>query len=295
MLSVKTAPRDLMKTVFCNAKGIFWFFARILSFGMGFAMSATFRASGAIPVYRNERIADTYSKTFETMREGLDVVIFPDSLVRNPENEFIDVMQKGAFKTFKLCVAETGSAPGVFPAYCCKSLNTVCFGNPLVFDTELPPYEAMQKLEREVGAEIKRLALTLPPHKVTHYAATPKNVSRVRKYLEGGENKIYDRVEEQQKNVAVNASETAAAAAANVPVTVVSDSASEAANASVAVNVFEADSAEAIAENVSEAVNASETAYAVASNFDSALDGEDLDFVAESDLASVAADISDKD
>ncbi|MDR2634649.1 MAG: hypothetical protein LBC13_01565, partial [Clostridiales bacterium] len=50
----------------------------------------------------------------------------------------------------------------------------------------------------EVGAEIKRLALSLPPHKVTHYAAVPKDIKRVRKYLEGGENKIYDRVEEQQ-------------------------------------------------------------------------------------------------
>ncbi|MDR2634887.1 MAG: 1-acyl-sn-glycerol-3-phosphate acyltransferase, partial [Clostridiales bacterium] len=113
MLSVKTAPKDLMKTVFCNAKGIVWVFCRMLSFAMGLVMSSVFRAAGAVPVYRNERIAITYRKTFETLKEGMDVLIFPDSLVRDPDNEFMDVMQKGAFKTFRLCLSENGYAPKV--------------------------------------------------------------------------------------------------------------------------------------------------------------------------------------
>ena len=198
MTDVKTAPNQIMKTIFPNARGLKWILARPLSYLMAPAMVAMFKAAGVIPVWRDQRLKMTYHLTFETLKSGGDVVVFPKCIVPREDNEFVDTFQKGAFKLFSLAKIFNAELPPVIPVYCCKKLKTVVFGKPLYFDTTLTPFEAENKLADEVALEIKRLALTLPKHKVTHYALHPKNIERIRKYFLPGEDKIYEALRDYQ-------------------------------------------------------------------------------------------------
>jgi hypothetical protein len=198
MLSLKTAPDQIMKTIFPNAEKLFPL-CRVLSYLMAPVMCGIFKASGVIPVYRDIRVKTTFAKTIETLKEGLDVVIFPDSLIPDPDNEYMDTIQKGAFKTFGICRKHIGKAPYAVPVYCCKALDIVCVGTPIAFDTDLEDSEAEEKLIKQVGNEIKRLALSLPTHKVTHYAVMPRNIEKIKKYLTYNEEKIYNELLKNQE------------------------------------------------------------------------------------------------
>ncbi|MDR1939216.1 MAG: hypothetical protein LBQ40_00265 [Clostridiales bacterium] len=194
MLFLKTAPSQIMKTIFPNVRGPLWGVARVFSYPMAVAMRSVFVAAETIPVYRDMRVKMTYQKTLETLKEGLDVVIFPDSLIPDPENPYMDVMQRGAFKTLTICRNALGTPPKVVPVYCCKPLKTLVFGSPLQYDASLPPKDAEEKLLKQVGQAIKRLAESLPPHEIVHYSEMPKDVSRIKKYIAVGEEKLYEEV-----------------------------------------------------------------------------------------------------
>ena len=204
MLSLKTAPAQIMKTTFPNARGALFPVCRLLSYMMAPVLGGIFKAAGVIPVYRDLRIKTTYSKTFETLDEGLDVLIFPDSIIPNPDNPFIDVMQKGAFKILSMCLKHKGCVPPVYPVYCCKALKTVVIGKPVSFDVSIPPDQSEKKTELEVGEEIKRLALTLPPHKTVGYSVLPKDIERIRKYMLPQEEKIYEALAKTPEYLALN-------------------------------------------------------------------------------------------
>ncbi|MDR2047609.1 MAG: hypothetical protein LBP79_06955 [Clostridiales bacterium] len=190
-LSIKRAPNQMMKTTYPNVKKPWRYLARLSTYIVAPVLGLVFRAAGVIPVYRDMRIKTTYTKTFESLRTGYDVVIFPDSIIPDPENEFVDKTQKGAFKTFEMCRRFLGRAPKLYPVYCCKSLNTVSVGRPLTFDTEIPASEAEVKLEAEFREEMKRLGQALPPHKIIHAASIPKDYDSVKKYLTYNEEKMY--------------------------------------------------------------------------------------------------------
>ncbi|MDR3292911.1 MAG: hypothetical protein LBT20_02270 [Clostridiales bacterium] len=196
MLSLKTAPDQIMKTIFPNARGVLKPVCRVMSYLMAPVMASMFKAAGVVPVYRDIRIKTTYTKTIETLKEGLDVVIFPESIVPNPENPYLDTLQKGAFKTLGFCKKYLGSVPKIYPVYCCRSLDTVVIGAPVIFDESLPVADAEEKATDEINAAVKRLGESLPPHKVTHYAVLPKNIDNIRKYMTYNEEKIYEQLRE---------------------------------------------------------------------------------------------------
>jgi 1-acyl-sn-glycerol-3-phosphate acyltransferase len=156
------------------------------------AMAGMFKSTGVIPVYRDVRIKTTFSKSFETLGDGMDVVIFPESIVPNPENPYLDTMQRGAFKFIGLCKKYTGSVPKIYPTYCCKSLKTVLIGAPLTFDETIPTADAEEKLKSELNEAVKALAETLPKHKPTHYSYLPKNIDVLKKYMGIHEEEVYE-------------------------------------------------------------------------------------------------------
>jgi hypothetical protein len=198
MLKVKTAPAQIMKTTLPNFNKFTEPFLRLLSFGMGVALSVMFKAAGAIPVFHDLRLKTTFTKTAETLKEGLDVVIFPDSLLPNPGNPYIDKMQKGAFRILTYLKRCNLKVPPVYPVYACKALKTVLVGNPIRLEDGVTEDD----IYNHVDAEIKRLGESLPPHKIQPYAVMPKDISKIRKYFTVGDEKIYDELEELQKTAA---------------------------------------------------------------------------------------------
>jgi hypothetical protein len=195
-ITAKNAPKQMMKVTFPNAKKPLSYFLWAFSFIAAPITARAFKATGVIPVYRDMRIKTTYTKTFESLKDGFDVVIFPDSVIPDPNNPYIDKVQRGAFKTFEMCRRFLDKIPKLYPVYACKSLNTVCIGNALTFDTTIPAKEAEEKLEKAMSEEVKRLALSLPPHKIVHANAVPKDFASVKRYLAFNEEKLYAQLDE---------------------------------------------------------------------------------------------------
>jgi hypothetical protein len=78
----------------------------------------------------------------------------------------------------------------------------VVIGSPVNFYEDKDAEGAAEKTAKYVSDEIKRLAETLPPHKVYGYATYPKSlksIENIRKYFNPGEELKYIKLLESRK------------------------------------------------------------------------------------------------
>ncbi|MDR3292910.1 MAG: hypothetical protein LBT20_02265 [Clostridiales bacterium] len=200
LVFVKTSPRHMMRAFIPNANGVERFFVRILASLIAPPLASALKATGTIPVYRDLRIRTTYDKTFETLKEGLDILIFPDSIFTDDENPYVGVLNDGAFKIFSLAATYYDiTPPPVCPVYCCKDLKTVCIGNVLRYDTNIDPKTASENLKKAVSDGIKALGESLPPHKIIAAADVPNDPEKLKKYMTDAEIESYRRLQSSQR------------------------------------------------------------------------------------------------
>ncbi len=135
---------------------------------------ATFLFSNAqtIGVYRDGRILSTFKKTVEALKDGKNILIFPEHDVKynhilyDFESHFIDVA--------KLYYKRTGKEILFVPAYIAPRLKQVTFGKPIRFSAEAEIDAERQRIRKSLMDEIVTIAEGLPLHTVVPYRNIPK-------------------------------------------------------------------------------------------------------------------------
>ncbi|MDR0696078.1 MAG: hypothetical protein LBF68_00845 [Christensenellaceae bacterium] len=165
----KTVHDHSMLYFFPDAHGIGKFFAHIFSFILSFILPPIFRGLEVIPVYRSTKIVTTFEKTAETIAENKDVIIFPETEVKNPNYKYVNNLNNGFIRVANYCYRQTGRVVKFYPAYACKSLNKLLIGNPITIDPEVSEKSQLRDFKRKISDEIERLAMTLPEHPITPF------------------------------------------------------------------------------------------------------------------------------
>jgi 1-acyl-sn-glycerol-3-phosphate acyltransferase len=173
MMHVKEVPdyafRDFWsrKPLWCR-----WVY-RLLSFVVAPLVPCVLNNAHTIGVYRDSRIINTMRESLKRMKEGTNIVIFPEHEVFR--NGIVWEFQEGFVNLARLYTRQTGEGVDFVPMYVAPRLRRVCLGSPIAYDPTADPGAEARRICDALMDAVTDLALALPPHVAVPYPNLPKH------------------------------------------------------------------------------------------------------------------------
>lgn len=184
MMDRKEIPSYAMRVFWADKPNKSKWFYKILAKLIARPASFVLGNADTIGVYRDARLISTFNDTVETLKNGVNVVIFPES----PEeyNEIVSQFNLKFVDVARLYYKATGKCVQFLPMYHAVKLKRVIYGKPITFDPNINNVEQRTIICNYLMEELTRIAKTLPRHKVIPF----NNVGKKNfKYSKGeGEN-----------------------------------------------------------------------------------------------------------
>lgn len=172
VMNLKEAPSYAMKDFFpYKHKSVRWFY-KLLSYIIAPLCCLIFKNARTIAVYRDSRIISTFKHTVNYLKEGNNIIIFPEC--SDDYNEIINEFQENFIDVAKLYYKRTNKELMFVPFYNCPSLKKVVIGKPIKFNINNDFKEEKQMVISYFKNEITNIAKQLPAHRVVPY----KNISK---------------------------------------------------------------------------------------------------------------------
>ena len=167
MLSVKKFPAYAYEDFWrFKPKWIKWFY-KGFSYAIAPLASYIFNNAKGIGVYKDIRIANTLKNTVLRLKEGNNVVIFPEK--RESYNNIINEFQKNFVDVARVYYKATGKEISFVPTYIAPKIKKVVYGKPIKFNSTVDYKEEKERIVNKLKEEITSLAKELPTHKVVPY------------------------------------------------------------------------------------------------------------------------------
>ena len=131
-----------------------------------------FTHAHTIPVYRDARVMTTFRQSVDRLKEGADVVLFPEK--NEPYNGILWEFQEHFADLARLYYRRTGTAVCFVPMYTAPRLSSIHFGEPVRYNPEADAAEERLRICRAMQESISDLASALPQHTVIPYVNIPK-------------------------------------------------------------------------------------------------------------------------
>lgn len=168
MLSVKEFPSYAYEDFWrLKPKSVAWFY-KGLSYVIAPLCAYIFKNAKGIGVYKDIRIANTLKNTVIRLKEGNNVVIFPEG--RTEYNEIVNDFQKNFVDVARVYYKVTKKEITFTPCYIAPKLKKVVYGKPIKFDSTADYTTEKERIIEELKKEITSLAKSLPVHTVVPYA-----------------------------------------------------------------------------------------------------------------------------
>lgn len=140
-----------------------WFW-RGLAAVTAFFVRPMLEMQNAIKVYKaSARARETFDDTVNALKEGNNVVIFPESPTKF--SEYINDFYDGFAQVGKYYYDATGKCLKFYPTYVGAHLKTINVGKPIVYDPTKSPKENRQEIANYLRDSIDTIARNLPKHK----------------------------------------------------------------------------------------------------------------------------------
>ena len=152
-------------------KAVRWFY-KLLSYVITPLSVCLFNNANTIPVYRDTRIITTFRETIARLREGADVVIFPEH--DEPFNNILYDFQDKFIDVARFYYKKTGQEVSFVPMYLAPALKKMVLGRPIRFRADAPIAQERERIRTYLMTEISEMAYALPPHRVVPYRNIPK-------------------------------------------------------------------------------------------------------------------------
>lgn len=172
MQHMKEVPAYAYQDFWSNKPNWIKPFFKLLSYIIAPLCAAIFNNADVIPVYRDIRITNTFKATVHMLKEGCDILIFPEH--RKPHNQILCDFQENFIDVARLYYKQTGIDPAFVPVYVAPKLKKIYFGKPTRFRHESPIAEERTRIKAYLMDEITRIAESLPEHTVVPYVNIPR-------------------------------------------------------------------------------------------------------------------------
>lgn len=163
-----------------------WFY-RLLSFIIAPLSVCVFNNAATIPVYHDGRLLSTFRQTVSALKEGIDVIIFPECA--KPHNTIVYEFQQKFVDVASLYYRRTGQCVQFTPVYIAPSLRVMQFGSPVRFSPDTPIEQERKHICEAMMNEITAMAEAMPPHRVVPYMNVPKRRYPLNRAREGSDEK----------------------------------------------------------------------------------------------------------
>lgn len=174
MMKIKTVPEYAFRDFWSQKPRWTQPFYKILSVIIAPLASLIFNNANTIGVFRDTRILATFKTTVKRLKEGANVVVFPEHDVKN--NNIIYDFQDKFIDIARLYYKKTGKALCFAPMYIAPRLKTMYIGTPTVFNPDLPMEAERERICKYLMGEITRIARQAPLHTVIPYRNIPKKL-----------------------------------------------------------------------------------------------------------------------
>ena len=167
MMKMKEGPAYAYKDFWSyKPKWSKWFY-KLLSYVIAPIFSFVLSSADTIGVYKDARVISTFKSTVKALKDGNNVVIFPEHGV--DYNEIVCDFQTRFVDVAKLYYKQYGKKLSFVPMYNAAKLKTVVFGKPIEYDPEMDMETQRRAICEYLKTEITRIAKELPKHKVVPY------------------------------------------------------------------------------------------------------------------------------
>lgn len=172
MMELKEVPAYAYWDFWRNKpKAVRWIY-KMISYVIAPLSVCIFNNAHTIGVYHDKRVVSTFKNTIVRLKEGANVVIFPEHDA--PRDHILCEFQEGFVEVARTYYKQTGKALAFVPMYLAPTLHKMCLGKPIYFCPENPMKEERGRICEELMTEISRMAVELPRHRVVPYNNLPK-------------------------------------------------------------------------------------------------------------------------
>lgn len=147
-------------------------FYKVLSHVIAPLADYLFNHARTIPVYRDMRIMTTFRTSIQYLKEGANLLIFPEKDVKY--NHILYQFQENFVDVAMLYYKKTGISLTFVPFYLAPRMRKLYIGKGIVFNAENPIEEERKRITAYLAAEITEMAQNLPQHVVVPYRNIPK-------------------------------------------------------------------------------------------------------------------------
>jgi len=147
-------------------------FYKLLSFLIAPLSVIIFNNAHTIAVHRDTRIISTFKDTIAKLKNGANIVIFPEHDV--PYNHIVSDFQENFIDVARLFYKKTGKELLFVPMYVAPKLKTTYLGTPIRFDSKNDIAQEKKRLCKYLMDSITDIAVSLPSHTVIPYRNIPK-------------------------------------------------------------------------------------------------------------------------
>ena len=147
-------------------------FYRVLSHIIAPLAENIFNNARTIPVYRDMRIMSTFKKTIQRLKEGANILIFPEKDEKH--NNIVYQFQENFVDVAMLYHKKTGIELTFVPLYIAPSMKKMYIGNGVVFNSQNPIEEERKRIAACMAEKITEIGRALPEHTVVPYRNIPK-------------------------------------------------------------------------------------------------------------------------
>ena len=147
-------------------------FYKILSYAIAPLASCVFNNARTVAVYRDMRIMSTFKETIKLLKEGANILIFPEEDVKC--NNVLYTFQENFIDVAKLYYKKTKVELTFVPMYIAPKMRKAYIGKGIKFNAENDFEKEKHNLSNSLFNAITDMARDLPLHKVVPYRNIPK-------------------------------------------------------------------------------------------------------------------------
>lgn len=172
MMTVREVPAYAFQDFWSNKPKLTRPFYKLLSYIIAPLSAILFTYARTIGVYRGTKIMSTFKETVAKLKDGNNIVIFPEHNV--PHNNIVYDFQEGFVNVARIYHKQTGIEIPFVPLYIAPKLKTAYLGKPIKFSADTPIDEERRRICDCLMESITEIAVNLPEHTVTPYPNLPK-------------------------------------------------------------------------------------------------------------------------
>ncbi len=147
-------------------------FYRILSYLIAPLCVLIFNSANTVPVYRDVRVMITFRRTLRLLREGKNIVIFPERAV--PHNNIVYDFQERFIDLGRMYYDLTQTEISFVPMYIAPKLKKIILGKAIRYRADASMDQERLRIRDELMDAITRIGRSQPRHIVIPYAPVPK-------------------------------------------------------------------------------------------------------------------------